>query len=238
MQNIGVIIPCYNEENRLDTTTFKIYIATKPYTFIFVDDGSSDNTLILLNNILESYPDKVRIIKLECNGGKAEAVRQGMLNAMETRKFDVIGYLDADLATPLEEIDFLLPYFNSDRKFIIGSRVKRLGAEIQRSVVRHYSGRIFATFASLLLNIKVYDSQCGAKFFREDTATFLFSEPFVSKWLFDLELLYKFKSHYPHSFCADVLEVPLRSWKEKKGSKIKIKDLVKIPVELLKIRRS
>ena len=95
----------------------------------------------------------------------------------DTGSFEIIGYLDADLATPLEEIPYLLRFFDEEYEAVIGSRVKRLGTQIHRKLPRHYMGRIFATLASVMLNIKAYDSQCGAKFFKLETTQFLFEDP-------------------------------------------------------------
>ena len=236
MQETCIIIPCFNEEKRLDFSRFTNFIEGNLCHFYFVNDGSEDNTLRLLEKLQELFPEKVKVLELSHNVGKAEAVRKGILSALDTESFAYIGFFDADLATPLEEIDFLLNYLKAETKIVIGSRVKRLGSSILRTPSRHYMGRVFATFASLLLDIKVYDSQCGAKFFEKDTAKTLFLEPFVSKWLFDLEIIFRFKKLNPVNFDQEIIEVPLRSWSEKKGSKLKLTDIAKAPVELFKIR--
>lgn len=237
MQETCIVIPLFNEEKRLDVTRFSNFLQENPCHFYFVNDGSKDQTLGLLKKMQRSFPGKVKVLDLRNNVGKAEAVRHGVLAALGTGNFTYIGYFDADLATPLEEISFLLNYLMAGPKIVIGSRVKRLGSKITRTPKRHYLGRIFATVASLVLGIKVYDSQCGAKIFENNTARILFSKPFVSKWLFDLELIYRFKNLDPVNFENEILEAPLRSWTEKKGSKIELRDLVKVPVELYKIRR-
>ena len=221
MQETCIVIPLFNEEKRLDVTRFSNFLQENPCHFYFVNDGSKDQTLNLLEKMERSFPGKVKVLDLKNNFGKAEAVRQGVLTALGT----------------LEEISFLLNYLKAGPKIVIGSRVKRLGSKITRTPKRHYLGRIFATVASLVLSIKVYDSQCGAKIFEKNTARILFSEPFVSKWLFDLELIYKFKNLDPVNFENEILETPLRSWTEQKGSKIELRDLVKVPIELYKIRR-
>ncbi len=236
MQKTCLIIPCYNEEERLDINTFMSYLATTPHILYFVNDGSTDGTLRLLEKLKNRFPDKIDIINLKNNSGKGEAVRQGVLGALP-KDCIYIGYLDADLATPLEEIDYLLTYFQDDFKIVIGSRVKRLGANIHRNLFRHYLGRVFATFASIYLNIKVYDSQCGAKIFKKDVAEKLFSEPFVTNWLFDLELIFRCKFENP-DFKKEIIEVPLRTWQEKKNSKIKLIDFFTAPLELLKIKNT
>lgn len=236
MQETCIVIPLFNEEKRLDVTRFSNFLRENPCHFYFVNDGSKDQTLNLLEKMERSFPGKVKVLDLRTNVGKAEAVRHGVLKALGAGNFNYIGYFDADLATPLEEISFLLNYLKTGPKIVIGSRVKRLGSKITRTPKRHYLGRIFATVASLVLGIKVYDSQCGAKIFEKNTAGVLFSVPFVSKWLFDLELIYRFKNLDPVNFDNNILEAPLRSWTEKKGSKIELRDLVRVPLELYKIR--
>ncbi len=151
MQETCIIIPCFNEEHRLELEIFSEYITQNPYHFCFVNDGSSDNTIKILNEIKERSPLQVTVLDLNVNFGKAEAVRQGFLSAIQSEKYDYIGYFDADLATPLDEINYLLDYFEKGYVIIMGSRVKRLGAEITRNPIRHYLGRVFATLA---------DSEC------------------------------------------------------------------------------
>lgn len=236
MPKICIIIPCFNEEKRINLKAFSEYLKSSPHNFYFVNDGSSDNTLVILEELQKSQPLKVKIIDLGNNYGKAEAVRQGILKAGELSDFDYLGYLDADLATPLQEIDYITANFSLGYKFVMGSRVKRLGATIERNLTRHYMGRIFATVASVVLKLKPYDSQCGAKFFQVDLARELFSRPFASKWLFDLELLFRYKNKSNNDFKKYILEVPLRMWKEKEGSKIMFMDFLTAPLDLIKIR--
>ncbi|SDK91323.1 Glycosyl transferase family 2 [Salinimicrobium catena] len=237
MRETCVVVPCYNEGDRLCVPSFLDFLRNSPHSVYFVNDGSKDNTLDLLGSVKKAYPDKVEVVNLTKNFGKAEAVRQGFLSAIESEKFHYIAYLDADLATPLEEIDFLLSHIESGIEVVIGSRVKRLGTEIIRYPLRHYLGRVFATMASVTLDLKVYDSQCGAKIFQKEIAEILFLNPFQSKWLFDLELLYRLKHTYPENFNKIILEVPLRTWQEKGDTRIKMLDFVTAPLELLRIKR-
>lgn len=236
MEKTCVVIPCFNEEQRLACESFFIFLRKRHCSLYFVNDGSTDNTIGVLQKIKHHHPNDVQIIDLPFNVGKAEAVRQGFLKALATGKFSHIGYLDADLATPLDEIEYMLGHFNGQIKIVLGSRVLRLGAVIQRSALRHYLGRIFATIASNILDMKVYDSQCGAKLFEVNMAEVLFHKPFISKWLFDLELLYRLKLNDPEQFFNSTLEVPLRHWEEKGDSRIKITDFLTAPFELLKIK--
>src|SRR5262249_31669723 len=119
----------------------------------------------------------------------------------------------------------------------LGSRVKRLGSEIERNEARHYLGRIFSTAASRLLDLPVYDSQCGAKIFRTEVSAVLFGEPFVTRWLFDVEMLARLRNHIGRDgVLKRVIEVPLTAWREVGGSKLRLSSMLDVPIELLKIR--
>lgn len=237
MQKTCIVVPCFNEGNRLGVPFFLEFLKSSPHSVCFVNDGSKDNTLAIAQSIQKEYPGQVEIVNLSKNSGKAEAVRQGFSSVLENQKYEYIGYMDADLATPFSEVDFLLSHFNSRIEVVIGSRVKRLGSEIKRYPLRHYLGRVFATMASVTLDLEVYDSQCGAKIFRKETAKNLFSKPFVSKWFFDLELLYRLKNIHQDNFNNIILEVPLRTWQEKGDTRINLIDFFTAPMELIKIKK-
>ena len=127
---------------------------------------------------------------------------------------------------------------NDRCQFVLGSRLKRLGASVRRSEVRHYLGRVFATAASLLLSLPVYDSQCGAKAFRADVVEVLFRDPFSTRWLFDVELLARLRNQLGRdSLLASVIEMPLGAWHDVAGSKLGVAHMAAVPLELLRIHR-
>ena len=163
-----IVVPCYNEADRLRRDVFLDFVeAHDDFRFLFVNDGSTDSTLDVLSLLEQKYPNRIEVLDLSRNSGKAEAVRQGMLAAIDGGA-DFAGYWDADLATPLDEI----PVFHrilADSPatvLVIGSRVCLLGRNVERRLFRHLLGRAFASAASLILHLKVYDTQCGAKMFR------------------------------------------------------------------------
>jgi len=232
-KSMTLVIPCYNEEKRLDLETFKAFIyQQKSVRFLFVNDGSKDNTL----NVLKSFAqgnDQVEILDMPQNGGKAEAVRCGMLKALENNS-DYIGFWDADLATPLDQLELFQIYLNKNAQIIMGSRINKLGSHVHRSHLRHYLGRIFATCASMILKMAVYDTQCGAKLFRRDIVESAFSEKFQSYWIFDVEILARLK--YLNKLDVNTIyEVPLNKWRDVGGSKVRPFDFVKAPLELMAI---
>lgn len=207
--------------------------------FCFVNDGSSDNTGKMLAAFCAEAGEGFRVLDLPVNSGKAEAVRQGVLH-IQQEGYAFIGYWDADLATPLSEIPRMLQIIEEARElklYTLASRMKRLGAEVERSSTRHYLGRVFSTVASIILKLPVYDSQCGAKIFRPVIIPYVFDKPFISRWLFDVEILARLRNYLGiENTLRSTLEIPVGAWKEVGGSKIKLSYMIKVPFELLKIR--
>ncbi|WP_010521906.1 glycosyltransferase [Aquimarina agarivorans] len=234
MQKKCIIIPCYNEEKRLQLDKFISFLKKNSNThFLFVNDGSSDNTKAILTEVA-STNDRVHFLDLSKNQGKGEAVRQGMLKAFEDTSFDIIGFLDADLSTPLEEIPKLATHLKNDVLFVFGARIKKIGAFIDRKVHRHILGRIFATAVSLTLHLNVYDTQCGIKLFKRKVVFKIFETPFLSKWIFDIEIFHRFSNICkPKTINHTAIEVPISVWKDVNGSKLKLIDFLKVPFELL-----
>lgn len=239
MQKICVIIPCYNEEERFSRQHFEQFVAgNSDYDFCFVNDGSSDKTEVILLELSQLDVTRIDIVNLKQNVGKAEAVRQALLFCVAKNKYDYIGYIDADFSAPLEELNHIFSFCNGrlTHGIIAGSRVKRLGANIVRSSTRHYLGRVFATIAGSLLQLPIYDSQCGLKLIRIDFAKTLFNEPFITKWLFDLELWLRLRNKVgAEAIFSETLEVPLNDWQEKGGSKLKFTNFLTVPFDLLRI---
>jgi len=209
-------------------------------SFFGVNDGSRDATLSILQNLHEEFSSQFQCVNLTKNSGKAEAVRQGMLTAHQTGKFDYIGYWDADFSTPLEEIDHFISFSGGQltHTLVMGSRISRLGSQIRRKMKRHYLGRIFSTLTSYILGLRVYDTQCGAKLIASEEINTLLDRPFLSKWFFDVEILARLIKKYGKDKTYEIaLEIPLLIWNEIGGSKLKIMDFIKVPLELLKIKR-
>ena len=163
MKQTHVVIPCYNESERLPRDELSSFIDGNPWASIgFVNDGSSDDTSRVLREFQGEHPGRIDVLDLRQNVGKGEAVRQGALQSLE-REYDLLAYLDADLATPAEALQDMFEGSRPEHRVIFGSRVQRAGAKIERHASRHYAGRTFASLASLILDISLYDTQCGAK---------------------------------------------------------------------------
>jgi len=242
MSSVTIVVPCFNEEQRLEVLQFRKYaMSHENHRFLFVNDGSSDRTALILDDMKASDPEAFDVLHLSKNQGKAEAVRQGMQHAMQA-DIDYAGFWDADLATPLDMIPEFADQLDktSQLSMVIGARVKLLGRQIERQQLRHYLGRIFATAASVVLKLPIYDSQCGAKLFRATPACqTLFSTPFLTNWIFDVELLARARQLEKFFQCASleetVYELPLPKWMDVAGSKVKPHDFLKAFFELCSI---
>jgi len=237
MQTVHIVIPCYNEAERLPGQELVRFVCENPWaTVSLVNDGSTDHTLELLRGLAQRVPERIFVHDLDRNVGKAEAVRRGVLETLH-QPFEFVAYLDADFSTLPETLGSMFRWVQPQHRFILGSRVLRAGAIIERSARRHYLGRIFATAASLALNLRFYDTQCGAKILGRELVEPLFSEPFSSRWLFDLELLMRLRRLCgEQAFQSMVIEVPLDRWVDAGNSRIRLVDLLRVPYELLRIR--
>jgi glycosyltransferase involved in cell wall biosynthesis len=238
---IALIVPCFNEEKRLDLDVFRTFdLPDHELTFLFVNDGSRDGTLRVLQSLRDSNPARFDLLDLEKNSGKAEAVRRGIMKAAETNP-DFIGFWDADLATPLTELPAFVDVFKQPEIAIIfGARVRLLGRDISRRPGRHYLGRVGATLISQTLGLAIYDTQCGAKLFRmNDAIAQVFGRPFLSRWIFDVEIIARYLEIWGRDHVARSLyELPVTVWHDVKGSKLRGGDFARSLIDLWKIRRA
>ena len=234
-----LVVPCYNEAARLDPEAFLHFVTTHPgVQLVLVDDGSLDATEEILERIRAGAPAAVTILRHSTNRGKAEAVRAGILAGL-AQHAPLVGFFDADLATPLQTIDDFLTVLR-DRpavEFVLGSRVKLMGREIKRKATRHYLGRVFATAVSCALDLPVYDTQCGAKILRVNAATAtLFDTPFRSAWIFDVELIARYLrlpvAPGEPARRDRLYELVLPTWHDRPGSKLRWHDFARAAVEV------
>ncbi len=241
---VCLVVPCYNEASRLDVESFREFIAGNSCVrVLFVDDGSSDSTLEVLHQLQRGYEEQTTILASTPNRGKAEAVRLGILHALDRFKPNIVGFWDADLATPLDAVHRFLHVLDSrpEIEMVFGSRVKLLGREVHRRALRHYLGRVFATVVSTMLRLPVYDTQCGAKLFRVKAETRqVFADPFLSKWVFDVEIIARYL-RLCHGDAKRVekmiYEYPLETWVDVAGSKVRPKDFLTAFWDVVRIRR-
>ncbi|MEM7810209.1 MAG: glycosyltransferase [Planctomycetota bacterium] len=221
-----LVVPCFNEAARLDPAAFQELVDRDPdVAVLFVDDGSKDDTGRVLAALAESRPGRLAVMTMPQNVGKGEAVRRGLSAAIGSDAA-YVGYWDADLATPLDEVDDFIRLLDRDRDIdaVVGARVKLLGHEIVRRPLRHYAGRAFAAAAAAVLGLPMYDTQCGAKVFRVGPVSAdALAEPFASRWIFDVELLGRIAARRPDHPYGGVVERPLGRWVDVAGSKVGLK---------------
>jgi dolichyl-phosphate beta-glucosyltransferase len=234
------VVPCYNEGDRLDGGAFRSLVDSEPgLSLLFVDDGSRDHTRARLAELARERDGCIHVLSLPLNQGKAEAVRQGLRDALG-RGAHVVGYLDADLATPVAEARRLLRVLRErDVDVVLASRVALLGRTIERRAARHYSGRVFATLASMALGLPVYDTQCGAKLFRRTPALeAALGEPFLSRLAFDVELVGRLLVGAPGAPGLEpsrIVEEPLLVWRDVPGSKLHLAHMLRAAADVGRI---
>lgn len=236
-----LVMPCFNEARRLSKQTLLAFAErwTEGH-LLLVDDGSTDGTDAILMDLARARPASFSTERLAQNSGKAEAVRQGVLAALQ-RAPGLVGYWDADLATPLEAVGDFEQVLRArpEVDIVIGSRVRLMGRAIERRPARHYLGRLFATAASVVLSTAVYDTQCGAKLFRaNERVARLFQAPFGSRWIFDVELLARYLDGPPADGLDPrerIFELPLKAWRDVEGSKVKGADFGRAALDLARI---
>lgn len=230
---VALAVPCFNERGRLDVEQFAEGAEKNNLQILFVDDGSKDGTADFIAEKIGNCP-KLGLLRCEQNRGKGAAVRVGVFQLAEaSADAEWIGFWDADLSTPLDEVRHMLAFHELEggqAEAIWASRVMRAGSHIERRFKRHLFGRFFATAAGELLGVRAYDTQCGAKLFRRDVVPAIFAEEFVSRWIFDVEL-YQRLGH------DRILECPVLSWTDQPGSKISVfREFPEVFCDLLRIR--
>ncbi len=232
---VGVVIPCYNEEKRLIHKKFTDFIdKNSGYYLCFVNDGSTDNTLEILNGLRNEREDFITVFNCKKNVGKAEAVRQGMLLMSKKEDLDYIGFLDADLSTDLTDFDDLVSTIeNSEYMIVSGSRISRMGANITKRSVRSVISLAINFIIRKILSMDFQDTQCGAKIFHKEVIGISFDKKFVTKWIFDVEIFRRITLHFGLKKTKKILcEQPLKRWIHVDNSRLSMKDSIKIVGQL------
>lgn len=227
---LSIVIPAYDEAKRLPNTLKRIQEFLNPnqipYEIIVVDDGSRDNTLEVAKAALEHTPHL--LLSYGENRGKGYCVRKGMLAA--SGKY--ILFTDADLSTPIEEIDRMIPYLEKGYDLVIGSRALPDG-EVRRDMLwyREIMGRTYNLLGQMLLFPGISDSQCGFKCFKQDVACDLFSRQKLNDFSFDGEILYLARK------CGYRIKELAVNWYQDPTSRVKlVQDSVRMFLDLVKIR--
>ncbi|CAL2079423.1 glycosyltransferase [Tenacibaculum sp. 190524A02b] len=235
---VGIIIPCYNEEKRLNLQAFRKCL--RDYTefhLCFVNDGSKDNTLEVLNNFKEEFRNRITVINMKKNQGKSAAIRVGARFFYSQTKIEYVGYLDADLSTDFEDFDGLLKSLKQNRKLIMVFGSRNCGnQDVNRSAMRKMFSSIVMFCIQMILGLPIKDTQCGAKVFRKKYIPVMYNSIFKSRWLFDVEMFLRLKKHFNGKNIMEYIkEQPLKKWNHVEDSKLGLKDSLQIPFRLAKI---
>lgn len=205
----------------------------------FVNDGSTDGTFEVLRQLQTTFPINVGLLTYTKNRGKAEALRRGIHFCNKNYDHSYIAFLDADLSTSLDECVSLSTVLTDGVVFVFGSRIRKIGSTIVRKRFRFIVGRVLATIISSILNLKVYDTQCGCKLFSRQASEIAFATPFISKWLFDVEIFQRFIRYYGRFLAKEkMVEVPLKKWIDRGESKVKFGYFFCLWSDLYKINKS
>ena len=232
---VGVVIPCYNEEDRLLSKEFIDFVDSNlGYHLCFVNDGSTDKTLDVLNELQKDREKNISVYNCEKNGGKAEAVRQGVLHLAKDPQLDYIGYLDADLSTDFRDFDDLVKTIETtDFKIVSGSRMTRMGANIAKESARAIISKTINLIIRTILGMSFNDTQCGAKIMDKDIVNIMFKDKFITRWIFDVEIFMRMRNHYgKQKAISYICEQPLKRWVHADGSKLSMRDSVQIVGQL------
>jgi glycosyltransferase involved in cell wall biosynthesis len=224
-----IVIPCYNEVNRLHVETFLNFARKHPkISFVFVDDGSKDLTISRLCGAMAALPDQIDILMMSRNAGKAEAVRHGLkFSARRGDKY--VAFLDADLATPLNAVNDFISVAErlEDIDVVFGSRAGGLGRRVYRDLHRKMISLVCAAMGRMATGLALKDTQCGAKLFRNTPhLKACLDRPFTAGWLFDVELFLRI-SNPDRRARKNFFEYPILEWTEVPGSNIKLSDVIK-----------
>ncbi|MFT6371190.1 MAG: glycosyltransferase involved in cell wall biosynthesis [Maribacter sp.] len=239
-KNLGqllIIIPCYNEYSRLPISEIQNFLTKETKaTLFFIDDASTDNTIGRIEALENQFPAKVLKLSNSKNLGKAESIRKVVGYCLAHKIGENFAYLDADLATSLEECYSYLQFLEDGKTFVFASRILKIGSIVERKFSRFLSGRVIASFISNILDIKVYDTQCGCKLFTTTIAKLTFDKPFISKWLFDVEIFSRILTHYGKPKALALMdEIPVKKWIDKGDSKVKLSYFFRLWIDLYRI---
>ena len=213
--HLSIVVPAFNEENRIRATLARMleYFDSQGYShdILVVDDGSTDSTIPIVKEVAGGH-DEVRILHYEGNHGKGYAVRYGITRAAG----DFILFSDADLATPIEEVEHLFEALNQGHEIAIGSRdIPGSKLERHQSPIREMGGKLFNRCVQRIALPGIHDTQCGFKLFTHAAAHNIFNRCQIDNFSFDVEVLY-----LGRQLGYSIAEVPVR-WAHQEGSKVR-----------------
>ena len=233
-----MVIPCFNEGSRLSIPYFKKLSRIKNTNWVFIDDGSEDNTESLLKKL--SKLSNVDVINLNSNSGKSQAIKAGIQFAFNAyANIEYIGFLDADSAFSVNDVEEIITISQNLHEYdaVYSSRVKLAGRDIRRSFKRHILARIVASIFGFFWKDIPYDTQSGLKIFRNSKfIRAVFSESFNTRWFVDIEISIRYAKMMGRGL--NVWEVPVSSWRDVPGSKIGFYESLRVLKEIIYILKN
>lgn len=236
IQKISIVIPVYNESDRIDKPLVQLqkYFSQFDYNYeiIFVDDGSSDDTCRKIADFIKTNQlNNFKLLKQPENKGKGAAVKLGMLNAANDS--DLYFFMDADLSTPLKEIENFITYYCANHTdVLIGSRsLPNSKVVVHQKFYREMMGKIFNKILKMLIFTRFIDTQCGFKMFSAKVKNLIFGKVKVERFAFDAEIVF-----LAQKYNIRISDLPV-TWINKENSRVRIvKDSLNMVFDLLKLR--
>lgn len=227
---ISIVIPAYNEEEKIGKTLEEIlkYLKNRDYSYelIVIDDGSIDNTLSIVKGFIRKNKN-IRLLRNSKNKGKGYSVKKGIMSA----KYPFILFSDSDLSTPILELDKMINEIKSYDIVIASRNLKKSDIAVRQPLFRTLPGKAFSLLVNLITLLGIKDTQCGFKLFKKSIAREVFPKQTINRWGFDVEILYIAKK-----LGYKIKEVPV-TWVNSEASKLNVlKDPFFMFIELLKIR--
>lgn len=231
-QIVTFVVPCYNESVRLPHGYWTELLALEGFQWVFVNDGSTDSTLEVLNSLVEPYPH-AHVVNMEANGGKAEAVRAGMRFAFTLPDSLAIGFIDCDGSFPVSEITRFADIYRNSASSLDAIWASRNGASTENPQQPPLVRRVASVVVSWIIHYgnptMPSDTQCGFKLFRPTPKLqAALAIPFQTRWLFDIELFHRIPG-------LVIREEPLTSWTDVPNSRISTSQSVEILKQLLTV---
>ena len=241
-----MIVPCYNEAQRWNSDYWRDLLQVDGITWLFVNDGSTDNTYEILTQFVGENSQNSSYLSLQGNVGKGEAIRSGWLHGLKSNpeksgEFAGAGFIDADGAFERVDLERLTNKF-TERVFedsfqsVWSSRVALAGRNIERHASRHYIGRLVATFLSIGGHTLPYDTQSGLKLFATSQEFMgAIQSRFETRWLFEMEIVTRLQADFGAPL--KIWEMPLLNWRDVGESKITKRESFRILQELRQIKK-
>ena len=236
---VALVVPCFNEADRFDCEYWSQVGSIECVELLFVDDGSSDATTQVLAEFTAGN-DRFRMLPLNQNVGKAEAVRLGLRQILSDGSAQLVGFADADTSIPAVEFERLLDLaqekiLNGNAESLWASRVALAGRGIKRSFFRHAVGRTIANLVGIGEPPLPYDTQCGFKVF-DPAESFISacSNGFTTRWFVDLEIFFRLRERMGRP--PIIWEEPVQGWSESSGSHLGLRSFPQVARDLIVLK--